>query len=132
MGRWGVLAPMPIRMEKEPQTAFQQWINPALKRAGISLKGLAVAVGMDYTALWKIARGKPSVYPGSSRPEYENAVKIGERLGDVDGALRAAGYTTDESTTPEDAALLSKWHALPPESQALVSALVEQLAARHR
>jgi transcriptional regulator with XRE-family HTH domain len=80
-------------MSNHIQTSYQAWLNPALKKAGISLKSLAAQSGMDYTALWKIARGNPAVYPGSARPEYENAVKVGELLGDVEGSLRAANYT---------------------------------------
>lgn len=55
---------------------------------------------MDYTSLWKIARGDPEVYPGSQRPEFANAVRIGEILGDLQGSLRAGRY--DKRSIDED------------------------------
>lgn len=75
-----------------PRTPYQEWVNPAMKRAGIGISELAAAVEVDRTYLWRIARGNPEVYPKQRRPGYELAFAIGERLGDVIGSLKAAEY----------------------------------------
>jgi hypothetical protein len=106
-------------------TKYQAWINPALKKSRMALKALAVKVDMDYTALWKIARGNPTTYPGSSRPEYVNAVKIGEVLGDVEGSLRAANYLVDDTqpehgNEPTAAQVVEMVLSLSPENRAWI------------
>lgn len=113
---------MNYKLPDKKTTPYQAWLNPALKKAGKSLKWLSVTVDMDYTSLWKIARGNPDVYPGSSRPEHDNAVKIGEVLGDVEGSLKAAGYTT---TTPEESEFVRAMQSATPEQKAVVRALLE-------
>lgn len=120
------------KLPENKTTTYQAWLNPALKRAGKSLKWLAVTVNMDYTSLWKIARGNPDVYPGSARPEHQNAVKIGEALGDVDGSLKAAGYivpeplaTLDEVQTPDT--ILREFDLLTPEEQSVIAGMVSSL-----
>jgi len=108
------------------ETSYQRWINPALKKSGISLKELALKAEMDYSALWKIARGNPATYPGSSRPEYDNAVKIGELLGDVEGSLEAAGYTSATSAVESLAVELSQ---LDADDQQYILNLIRRLSA---
>lgn len=76
------------------QSDFQRWFQRSLERRGISLAELARRVDSDYTHLWKIMRGDPVKYPTSRRPGYELTVAIGEVLGDLDGALEAAGYVS--------------------------------------
>lgn len=117
-------------------TPYQEWLNPALKRSGLSLTSLAAKVGMDKSALWKIARGKPGVYSGSSRPKYPNAVKIGEILGDIEGSLKAAGYITDktglddagaEQVSKYDAAIIAALPKHSIEHKKLILNLLETL-----
>lgn len=114
---------MTYTLSEIKQTPYQSWLNPTLKRAGKSLKWLSIAVNMDYTSLWKIARGNPDVYPGSSRPEYDNAVKIGEALGDVEGSLKAAGYTTP-TTSPEESEFVRAMLSASPEQKALIRGML--------
>jgi transcriptional regulator with XRE-family HTH domain len=108
-------------------TKYQKWVNPALKRKGIALKELAIQAGMDYSALWKIARGNPETYPGSSRPEYENALKIGEVLGDVEGSLTAADYPPPN---PELEAMAGKLARLSVDDQRMIQEMIERLLPR--
>lgn len=122
-------------MSTHAPTRYQSWLNPALKKSGLSLATLAVKAGMNYTALWKIARGNPVVYPGSSRPEYTNAVKIGELLGDVEGSLKAARYIEDPSTSDitagdtaskYDAAIIAALPRQTNELKQLILSLMEK------
>jgi repressor LexA len=82
-------------------TRYQSWLKSAMDRyrernsKRITLRDIARFVGVDYTTLWKTARGNPEVYPNNIRPSFENARKIGQLLGDVQGSLVAAEYGSD-------------------------------------
>lgn len=115
---------MTYKLPEKKTTPYQEWLNPALKRAGKSLKWLYITVDMDYTSLWKIARGNPDVYPGSSRPDHANAVKIGEALGDVEGSLHAAGYATPDSI---DMVILRKIQSLNDTDKEQMERLIDRL-----
>jgi hypothetical protein len=77
-----------------PQTPFQEWLDAALFSRGWDLKGVAAEVGIDYSNLWRVARGNPKSYPERSRLSYESTVALGRALGDIDGALKAAGFAS--------------------------------------
>ena len=79
---------------------------------------------MDYTSLWKMARGNPEQYPESSRPKHANAVKIGEALGDVEGSLQAAGYATPDSI---DMVILRKIQRLNDTDKEQMERLIDRL-----
>ena len=121
------LVPVQKRMSEKSATTYQSWLNPALKKSGKSLKALALEVGMDYTSLWKMARGNPEQYPESSRPKHQNAVKIGEALGDVEGSLNAAGYSTPQ-LADSDTALLQGILSLSLEDKEHIRAIVQRIA----
>jgi hypothetical protein len=80
---------------------FQEWLEQALDRRGITLAELSRMVDADYSHLWKILRGSPAKYPTSARPGFDLALSIGRELGDVDGALKAAGYDLPEDPAVE-------------------------------
>lgn len=82
---------------QECYTGFQRWLLPALDRAELSIADLGRMIGKDYNYAWKLARGNPNEDPNvQRRPGYEVALAIGEKLGDVQGALAAAEYPLPE------------------------------------
>ena len=92
----------------EARTDFQRWLKPLL----VANKGTGKASnyrelyealrarGVDVTEnhIYKIVRGDPAKYPTNKRPGYEVAVAIGEILGDVTGAVRAADFPAVATT----------------------------------
>lgn len=73
---------------------YHFWMQQALKESGLSLAEVARRTGFDYSNLWRILKGK-AVGDGAQRPTFETAEAIGKVLGDLDGSLKAAGYSTD-------------------------------------
>ncbi len=85
------------RREYEPQTDFQIWVKPHLEARGWLYTELArqlVRAGLDVTEnyVYRVVRGDPERSPNARRPGYEIAFAIGQILGDVAGAVKAAGY----------------------------------------
>lgn len=104
--REGLIRPVARRQREQadegwPWTPFQAWLDAALERRGGSLKDMAKATGADYTHVWKLARGNPARYPRHQRPGYEVTVAIGEYVGDVEGAVKAAGYPSGQNARPD-------------------------------
>ena len=79
-----------------PFTDFQRWLAPVLKAKGWEPADLARAMNRDYNYVYKIARVDPSANDRRNnvpqRPGYETAYEIGVAVGDVIGAIVAAGY----------------------------------------
>lgn len=94
----------PKSLEKEwvPLTPFQEWLDEALEHKGWDLKYLAEAAGVDYSNLWRTARGNPQSYPGRTRLSVEAVTSIGLLLGDVAGALKSSNYPVPQGTVIVD------------------------------
>jgi transcriptional regulator with XRE-family HTH domain len=92
----------PKSLEKEwvPLTPFQEWLDKALERKGWDLKHLAASAGVDYSNLWRVARGNPNSYPGRNRLSVDTVTSVGLLLGDVFGALESCNYPAITSGRP--------------------------------
>jgi hypothetical protein len=89
--------------EAIPRTKYQEWMQSSLNRKGWSASVLAKNTGLTYHYVWRLAFGDPEKYPAAKKPKYQNALIIGEALGDVEGSLKAAGLDlppgSESSTT---------------------------------
>jgi hypothetical protein len=119
---------------------FQEWLEKALDRRGVTLAELSRMVDADYSHLWKILRGAPAKYPTSARPGFDLAMAIGRELGDVEGALKAAGYDLPEEPAEEverirddqREVVMHRYDGLPPAAQKVVRELLDQLYDANR
>ena len=86
-----------------PKTDFQRWAKPLLDanaaagRSPATYQELHRALlqrGFEYGAeyVYKIIRGNPAKMAAAKRPGIEMAIAIGQILGDVQGAMKAADY----------------------------------------
>ncbi len=86
------------------RTDFQKWIKPLLDARAADGKWPATyqdlreelrerGVDVKETYIYKLVRGNPAVYATNQRPGYELALAIGQVFGDVEGVLKACGYT---------------------------------------
>lgn len=120
----------PIMTRRAPGgdvSEFQRWFSEALQKSGLSLAELSRRTGSDYTHLWKIMRGDPAKYPTSRRPGFELTEAIGRELGDLEGAMSAAGYKTSPKDVDEIATL---WLAASEKQRYLARQILEMEVSR--
>jgi hypothetical protein len=71
---------------------FARWMIQRINARGTNLKRVSEATDIDYSYLFKVKRSHLPQYTEYRRPGFEYTQKLGEHLGDIPGALSAAGY----------------------------------------
>jgi hypothetical protein len=81
------------------RSEFADWLEVNVTRKGVTLRRVAIDVGIDYSYLYKVANSHKRGYSQYRRPGYAYTVRLGRHFGDLGGALTAAGYETAEHPT---------------------------------
>lgn len=95
--------PRKARIEEAALSEFGRWLLGHLRQRQMALGTLAQAAGIDESYLHKILKSYLPQYRQYRRPSYEKTVALGRCLGDVAGAVRAAGYSEGDPAGPSEA-----------------------------
>lgn len=86
----------PVTYEFDKMSPFAKWLVKRMDDVGTNANRVADHVGMHVSQLHKIIKSYRPNYASYQRPGYERTRAIGELLGDVEGALRTAGFEASD------------------------------------
>ena len=127
---------MPTKKAEPSPTPFSLWFQSATEAADLSLAEIGRRVESDYNYMQRLRSGV------RKRPSYKLAKAIGAVLGDVPGALAAAGYEDQPLPSGYERVVLGDWNGLPiyvqvpqglgsEERQEMIRAAHEALNKKH-
>lgn len=91
------------KLDASRMSEFARWMLLRIKQRGTSITTLAEQAGVDKSYLYKVLKSYLPQYRQYKRPGFDRTVRIGQVLGDVPGAVRAAGYGETYGASPPTA-----------------------------
>lgn len=98
--------PRRVQVDTTRSSSFAKWLLKRLEQRGFTLSSVAKHTNVDLSYIHKVVKSYLPQYQQYKRLSFEKTVQIGEYLGDVGGALNAAGYAdTYQAATAGDLTL---------------------------